>query len=278
MGQNRNPVSRLERMLSSIVEGTFGRMFRTGLQPVELSRRLENAMDNNIVLTNNRRVAPNAYILTVSTADYTRFQQFMQTLIKQLQDRVIVVARQRGYVLTTRPVVVVQPDARMGKGDLDATAHLFDNTQLNNFAASYTQAPDGSTQSSIAMGPNAAPPDYTQVIAPQPNKATPAPAVGTAVMPYAAMVLRTPQGPGQTYPVNRDVIHIGRHTTNDIVVNDKRISRYHAEIRFEHGQFVIYDLGSLNGISVNRTRTPQATLHNGDLVDVGSYSFVFERR
>jgi pSer/pThr/pTyr-binding forkhead associated (FHA) protein len=97
-------------------------------------------------------------------------------------------------------------------------------------------------------------------------------------MPYAAFVLRTPQGPGQTYPLNREVIHIGRHTSNDIVINERRVSRYHAEIRFERGQFVLYDLGSLNGVSVNGAMTRQAVLRNGDIIALGSYSFVFERR
>ena len=97
-------------------------------------------------------------------------------------------------------------------------------------------------------------------------------------MPFAALVMRAAQGSSQTYPLNRELIHIGRHTANDIVVNDRRVSRYHAEIRYERGQFVIYDLGSLNGISVNGALTRQATLRNGDVLAFGDYSFVFERR
>jgi pSer/pThr/pTyr-binding forkhead associated (FHA) protein len=75
------------------------------------------------------------------------------------------------------------------------------------------------------------------------------------------------------------VIHLGRHPTNDIIVNDKRVSRHHAEVRYERGQFVLYDLGSTNGVGINGVTTHQPVpLKNNDRVTVGSHEFVFQRR
>lgn len=277
MSQNRSPVSRFEDALQGIVEGVFGRIFRTRLQPVELSRKLERAMEENLVVSAGRQVAPNAYRLTVSEADYIRFQQFLRTLLLQLQGRLIEVARQRGYTLTTKPVVKLESDPRLGTGDARVEATLLEPVQLNSFAGTVNAAsgPDGAAS---ALAGNA--PDATHVIPNQPTdqNAPPIEVTVNNALPYAAMVLRNPQGPGQTYPLNREVIHIGRHTSNDIVINERRVSRFHAEIRFERGQFVLYDLGSLNGVSVNGTLTRQTVLRNGDVVVLGSYSFVFERR
>jgi pSer/pThr/pTyr-binding forkhead associated (FHA) protein len=79
--------------------------------------------------------------------------------------------------------------------------------------------------------------------------------------------------------LERAITHIGRHLSNEIIVNDRRVSRYHAEIRYEHGQFVVYDLGSTNGIKINGapTRNPVA-LRNNDMLTVGSHEFIFQRR
>jgi pSer/pThr/pTyr-binding forkhead associated (FHA) protein len=74
-------------------------------------------------------------------------------------------------------------------------------------------------------------------------------------------------------------IHIGRHLSNEIIVNDKRVSRHHAEIRYERGQFVLYDLSSTNGVKINGVPTRQPVpLRNNDLITVGSHEFVFQRR
>ncbi len=263
--QRRSVVARFEDFLQGTFEGVFGKVFRTRLQPVELSRKLERAMDENLTISAGRRVASNAYQLSIGQSDYARFDSFMPSLIKQLQDRLILIARQRNYTLTAKPVVKIVVDPQLGTGEARVTAHLFDAAQLSAFA--------GPRQTgSLAPGaPAEAAPETTYPVAPGSAPAAPA-------IPYAALVLRTAQGPGQSHVLNRDVIHIGRHTSNDIVINDRRVSRFHAEIRFEHGQFILYDLGSLNGVSINGAMTRQATLRNGDILALGNYSFVFERR
>ena len=75
------------------------------------------------------------------------------------------------------------------------------------------------------------------------------------------------------------VLHIGRHQSNDVVVNDKKVSRQHAVIRYENGQFMLYDLQSTNGVGVNGVMTHNPVpLKNNDLVTVGSHEFIFQRR
>jgi Protein of unknown function (DUF3662)/FHA domain len=270
MSQNRSAVSRFENFLQGFIEGSFGRIFRTRLQPVELSRKLERAMDENLTLSAGRHIAPNYYTVWISESDMERFRQFMHTLKTQMQNGLISAARQRGYTMTTNPFVAINSLAELGTGEVRIRAELLDRSQLSSALSANNSNTAVPSESNPAV-----PPDATTVFVPGPM---PASAATPNQMPYAAMVLRTPQGPGQAYPINREVVHIGRHTTNDIVVNDQRVSRYHAEIRFERGQFILYDLGSLNGVSVNGALTRQATLRNGDIVAIGTYSFVFERR
>ena len=99
-------------------------------------------------------------------------------------------------------------------------------------------------------------------------------------MPPAWLTIRLPQMPEKVYRIEKPVVKIGRQLDNDIIVEDKRVSRYHAQIKFElNGQFIIYDLGSTNGITINGTPgMRQHTLRVGDRFTIGSYDFYFERR
>ena len=53
------------------------------------------------------------------------------------------------------------------------------------------------------------------------------------------------------------------------------VSRKHAEFVREGNQFVVRDIGSLNGTYVNRTRIDQSVLRAGDEVQIGKYRMTF---
>ncbi len=62
---------------------------------------------------------------------------------------------------------------------------------------------------------------------------------------------------------------IGRWEGNDVVLPDREVSRRHAQIRHEAGQYVLVDLGSKNGTLVNTARVDRATvLADGDEITI----------
>src|SRR5258708_39458208 len=101
-----------------------------------------------------------------------------------------------------------------------------------------------------------------------------------ASLTQAWVTIRLPQRAQKVYHIEKPVVNIGRQLTNDIIVEDKRVSRYHAQIKYQsNGQFAIFDLGSTNGITINGTpHLRQHTLRSGDHFMIGSYDFYFERR
>src|SRR5205085_10985383 len=105
-------------------------------------------------------------------------------------------------------------------------------------------------------------------------------ATSIPTLPQAWMTIRLPQMQQKVYRIEKPVVNIGRQLTNDIIVEDKRVSRYHAQIKYQsNGQFMIFDLGSTNGITINGTlHLRQHTLRSGDRFTIGSYDFYFERR
>lgn len=97
--------------------------------------------------------------------------------------------------------------------------------------------------------------------------------------PGAGARLVVAYGPytGQVYNLSAGETTIGRQSDQMISLsNDNTVSRQHAKVVNEGGQFVLYDNGSANGTHVNNTRISRHVLTKGDLVQIGSTKFRFE--
>jgi pSer/pThr/pTyr-binding forkhead associated (FHA) protein len=86
--------------------------------------------------------------------------------------------------------------------------------------------------------------------------------------------LRTTDGT-VNYPLARVTVDVGRGRNNDIILDDPRVSRHHAQIRRRRGTFMIFDLDSANGTFVNGRPVEEAILSDGDRVSFGGVELVF---
>jgi predicted component of type VI protein secretion system len=76
--------------------------------------------------------------------------------------------------------------------------------------------------------------------------------------------------PGKTFPIEGDVLTIGREASNAISINDAEVSRKHAQLVFQGGKYILTDLGSTNGTFVNGQRlTGQHVLQPGEVISLG---------
>lgn len=111
-------LQRFERGLERLVEGVFSKAFRSGLQPVELGRRLAREMDLRRSVGVNGMVAPNHYEITLSEADNERFSSFIDALKRELVESVREHARTERYTFMGPVAVVVNSDSRLNPGAL----------------------------------------------------------------------------------------------------------------------------------------------------------------
>jgi hypothetical protein len=105
-----------ERRLGSLVEGFFATTFRSGLQPVELAKRLMREMDTNKTVGVRDVWAPNRFVFTLSEHDAQRFEQAEQALISELRHVVREAAAERGWGLVGQPEIEFEVDEALGKG------------------------------------------------------------------------------------------------------------------------------------------------------------------
>lgn len=95
----------------------------------------------------------------------------------------------------------------------------------------------------------------------------------------AALVIRAGGGRvGESFPLDRERMTIGRRPDSDIFLDDVTVSRDHALLVRRGEELYIDDLGSLNGTYVNRRRIESQRLEDGDELQVGKYKLTFLSR
>lgn len=81
---------------------------------------------------------------------------------------------------------------------------------------------------------------------------------------------------GRSFKLNYPVTTIGRDQRNDVIVSDREVSRFHADIVLEDRQFFVRDLNSSNGVFVNGHRVSERlTIVKGDRIQIGQTLLLF---
>ena len=409
----------IESSLERVVEGSFGRLFRASVQPVELARKLAKELEEGKVVSVTQTYAPNEYTVYLSRKDRERFAEYEASLRSELASYLAEQARRSGYTLPTRPRVrfetstqlavgifgistaVVQEEAsaayeRRLEGDPPAVAapQPAPSAQVVPAAPDEFEGPLGElislpTQPAavLPLGPIDAVPGLDivpelepavpagEAIAEEPAEAAPAPlhavpeplqvapepapAVAEVAAelddpaepepepdapapvssddevsepfdveaydagPVAAtprplppvVALPPPAVPlpgnvtpirglpsvtevvpsplrigqlaneeialvqdGRRYPIDQPVVVLGRAPGCDITLDDRNVSRRHAEVRRRGPVVVLVDLESTNGTIVNGRRIREHPLADGDHITLGNSRLTFERR
>jgi pSer/pThr/pTyr-binding forkhead associated (FHA) protein len=71
------------------------------------------------------------------------------------------------------------------------------------------------------------------------------------------------------------VVSVGRALDNDIILEDPRVSRHHAQLRRRYGRYVLYDMGSSSGTQINEYPVEECVLHSGDVVSFAGVQVIY---
>lgn len=272
-------MKRFEQRLEGLVNGTFAKVFKSEVQPVEIAGALQRECDNNATIWNrDRTVVPNDFIVELSTPDFERLSPYSGQLSDELAGMVRDYAKQQRYAfMGTIKVHLEKAD------DLDTGLY---RVRSRTLASSTSQDPQAG-QAPQGPAPTAAPGGYGYP--PQPASAPPMPAGPPPGRPHAAPAGRPAAGPppgGRTrhwveinnnrHQITRPTLVLGRSTEADVRIDDPGVSRRHCEIRTGTPS-TIQDLGSTNGIVVDGQHTTRATLRDGSRIVVGNTTIVYRQ-
>jgi hypothetical protein len=111
-------LQQFERRLERLVEGVFAKAFRSGLQPVELGRRITREMDLRRTVAPRGTLAPNHFTVALSEDDRKRFMPIEDELVAELVDMAREHARSEGYVFLGAVTVDLFTDPDLSRGTL----------------------------------------------------------------------------------------------------------------------------------------------------------------
>ena len=248
----------IEQRLEGLVEGFFTRVFRSGLQPIEVGRRILREMAEGKTLSVNKVYAPNEFEVHMGSDDYGRFSQMESGLAKEFSELVIEAAKDNRWNLMGLPKITFVEEEGMGKGAYRVDA---------SFAADPDQVRHVSTRESSG----------------DPNSSGVMPAASAEKLGIAKdhphlLVLDADGKPAEKITVTRHPVSIGRMSTSGVVLSDPNVSRRHAELRKDGDRWVLVDLGSTNGTSVNGKLSKEHVLKDGDRLAFGTSELVFSDR
>ncbi len=258
-----NPLKSLETTIANLVEGGFGRLFRTEVRPIELARKLAREMDEHRTASVSRVYAPNEYSVWLSPEDRARYEGVEHEVIDELCGYLLEHARREELILASPPSIAFHTDEALALGEFGIRAQLV--------------RPDGQSDE--------------QPLPPEPSDLGPDDEHGQTMIYSTSARTRRPLGEAQTRRAARALLAvggrrlivppgggtIGRSRDCDVVLEDAGASRRHAEIRPHPEGWMLRDLESTNGVRVNgRPIRGAQPLRPGDRVEIGSTEIVFE--
>lgn len=242
----------LENKIAGAVEGTFSRVFRSEVRPVELARKLAREMEEHQSESLSRVYVPNEYRVYLSPRDRERFGDYEDALAAELGSYLLEHARRERFALLSPPVIEFETDERLGLGQF--------GIQTDVVRPHDVPVPDREEAGQTMVYSNAA-----RVAAPLQEPAI--------VRERRALLLYG----GRRLVVGPQGATIGRSRDCDVVISDANVSRRHAEVRPRGGAWVLADLGSTNGSRLNGRRiTGPEVVQAGDEIQIGETVIGFE--
>jgi hypothetical protein len=221
-------LGRFEELLADAVEGGMRRIFSTQLQPVQIAKAAARAMEDAQVVGFRGPEVPNVYRVRLAPVDLARFAGYQVTMSRQLAQYLTDYAHDRGLAPVAPPRVEIVEDRRVRAGSVKVDARFQDIEPERQ--ASLEQALEDTRALQLRQMAETPPPDSGWT------------GEGWLV-----------DEQGTRYPLDprEAVVRLGRSLENDVVLDDQRVSRYHAQLRWNGRGWAAHDLQSTNGTYVD---------------------------
>jgi pSer/pThr/pTyr-binding forkhead associated (FHA) protein len=246
-----NRIDQFENIAERLVEGTFARLFAPRLSPPKVAAHLERAIEEHqICVPGKAAQAPTHYWIYLNPRDYDALTtsgsagregaEAEQALARQI----IELISQADLALEASPVVHVRPDEGVPPRDVRVEARWVrpepDEVETTREMTRQNQPGDDET-------------------APQ----------GPSGRPFLIV-----EG-NRHVSLTKPVVTVGRALDNDVIIEDPRISRHHAQLRQRYGHYVLYDLDSTSGTSINGYPVEECMLHSGDVISLAGVELIY---
>jgi hypothetical protein len=232
-------LDQLEAKLQKLVEDQLAGILPGVKLEDRVIQRLATAVRENIVeQKDDRAIAPNIFTLIVSTDTSPMWKE--QSTIAALKNIITTAGRDVGLKFVTQPTITITTDDTFSAEEIKVVA-------------SHKLEPVGDTLGVQMSTTN------------EDNEE------GDNIPENAFLIVEGVK----VHPLFEPVVNIGRRLENQLVIDDPRVSRNHAQLRAIKGRFVLFDLNSTGGTFVNGQRTSQTVLYPGDVISLAGVALIF---
>ncbi|HRU93725.1 MAG TPA: DUF3662 domain-containing protein [Anaerolineae bacterium] len=232
---------RLENWIEQIVEEPFVRLFNGQLLPQEVARRLVAAIEDGEQLTSDGQIeAPGCYRIRLHPVTLEALRREHPAIEADLSQGLADLMARMNVRLNRPPEVLLSADATLPQRGVQIialnTAPLLEETHELE-------------------------PEKLQALIK--HSLTP---------PQNAYLIISGQ---RIFDLGLPMISIGRAFDNDLILEDRRVSRYHARLRLRYGRYVLQDLDSSGGTFVNGYPIQEVALRPGDVLSLGGLEVIY---
>jgi hypothetical protein len=248
-----NTIDQFENLAERLVEGTFARLFAERLSPLKVAAHLERAIEEHQVCSSGHTPqAPTHYWIYLNPRDYQALKSDSQD--EQESDAEEALARQISYLvadadlaLEAPPIVHIRPDGEVPPREVRVDARWApgetEGVEETRSMEAAEDLEDLEEEDPVSEGPRGRP----------------------------FLVLEGRRHVNLTQPV----VSVGRALDNDVIIDDPRVSRHHAQLRHRYGHYVLYDLDSSGGTRINEYPIEECVLHSGDVISFAGVEVVY---
>jgi hypothetical protein len=228
----------LEARIQSLVEVQLIK-YIPGYKPEDqVAHLMAAAMHDNLVNHDEIFEAPNIYTI-IARPTMLVYWSKNPNLLVDIANALQETGSEAGFYFCSRPKVTVSADINMKPGEI-------------RVLASFSTEPVSETR------------DISTVSQPEETRSDAVPMDAFLVHEGTKII-----------PLDKSVINIGRRLTNNIVIDDPRISRSHAQLRVINGHYVVFDLESSGGTFVNGQRISKSVLNPGDVISLAGVRLIY---
>jgi hypothetical protein len=228
----------LEARLQALFEDQLIRLLPGQKTRDRVARQLATAMQANLKKgAHGESLAPDLYILAAHPSILSEWRE-ESGLLDNLLTAIQAVAKEAGLQFARQPTITATADTSLQADEIRVLTSFGEESQ-------------GTTEGMEAeINPEAA---------------------AEAVPGNAFLILHGTK----IIPLTQPVINIGRRLDNQIIIDDPRVSRNHAQLRAIRGRFVLFDLNSTGGTFVNGQPANQTILYPGDVISLAGVTLIF---
>ena len=278
----------IESKIEGLVEGVFGRAFRTHVQPVELARKLAKEMDEHRSVSVSRVYVPNEYTLYLAPGDREQFLSYEGSLLGELQEYLAEHARREGYSLLSSPRVLITSDDDLAIGEFGIATRVVQPAGADGAPPDpvLPAPPEPSLENALAVS---LPAGEEAAAVPRRgarcNGHLPADRTGRARPRARARASASGARDGDAH--DRQTVSIpspsvasfsgarANVTSGSQTRTRRAVTARSCRTALRRG--VVVDLGSTNGTELNGHQVQRAALTDGDRVTIGGTDVVFGR-